>query len=348
MGVINMEPGQRVQQYDRNLDLDLGEDIRYLDSGGEHAVYTMADPAWNTEVAKVNYAAMRALLDANARAGRRLDTISADWRAHHEAEVDRRLSEYRKLRQYFGYHIPEQKTQIAMISVTNEHIRLLYGPDQEPPDGYEAVEQLPTVLTLQEKVPLTELPNYISLHFGSLDVSHLTEKDLRDLQDKFHFTDSAAADYAVEIERLYPSLKPIIDIVTKDPTHKNKVREFVESLIAYTSDTGQGLDLVGKDNVVFYGQDALLDYRLLDVIQLEPKDFLTEAQLFEEWLKDQKPDTNIAEVVPDNIHFLRAINALAWLSGSDKRLVTIQGKDIMAHVAQVVGFLREKKLAGSS
>ena len=74
MGVI-MEPGQRVQQYDRNLDLDLGEDIRYLDLRWVCA-YTMADPAWNTEGVKGELCSDEGIVRCERESWRRLDTIS--------------------------------------------------------------------------------------------------------------------------------------------------------------------------------------------------------------------------------------------------------------------------------
>lgn len=332
----------QVSGVDGQTDLDINTDVTYLDSGGEHAVYNMVPPEWSDRVAKINYASIVELLDGNARAGRPLDTISSEWKRHHEMEVTRRMEEYGELRRYFTHHTLEQVTQIALVPVTNEHIRLLYGPDKVPPAGFEIVELVPTVLTIQEKIPLAELANLTSFHFGSIDLGSLTREDISQMVDNFAYTPSEGADYTAEIERLYPLLKPIIVLVKQDPSNAALVREFAESLIAYTSETGKELDLVGKDNVVFYGEAGLLDYKLLDVIQLEPKLFLKEATLFNEWLHQPHPDTNIAEVVPDNIHFLRGINALAWLSGSVHRLTTVQGQDILPHVRAAVSFLQEQ------
>ena len=40
------------------------------------------------------------------------------------------------------------------------------------------------------------------------------------------------------------------------------------------------------------------------------------ADRFTEWLHVDKERTNIQTVVPKNVHYLRALNALAWKTGS--------------------------------
>ena len=339
MGGETIRP-QGAKHEERDLDLD--DELQYLDSGGEHAVYTMLPAEWSDHVAKVNYVSMRELLDQYAQKGGKINTITPRWRTHHENEVRRREKEYRELRHYFGYHVPEQYTQIAMVPLTNEQIRLLYKPNEKPPVGYETVTELPAVLTIQEKVLFKESTHSTSFHFGSIDIDSLTLDDIHHLAENFTFETRENIDYLPEIKRLYPPLQPIIDLIDRDLSYKKSIRDFVESLIRYTSETGKGLDLVGKDNVVFYGSEGVSDYKLLDVIQLEPKLFLKEAYLFNQWLMGEKSDTNIADVVPDNIHFLRAINALAWLVGSNERLKTIEGQDILPHVKQVANFLAQK------
>lgn len=314
--------------------------LTFLAGGGEHVVYETKDLDWKDRVVKINYVSMKNLLEENARDHRPLAEITPTWKAKYEADAKRREKEFAELLAYFGDHALTQETTIALVPVTNENIQQIYGFNNIPPSGFREVRSLPAVVTFQDKVQTKEHAQSYYLQFGNIDQEQLTQEQITRIQEDFFFDQEK--DYKQEILQTYPTLEPFIALADLDPNWRMLMRDFTERLIEYTHHTGKAIDLVGKDNVLFFKKKkGGLDYKLIDALLMDPKSFDKEAAYFEEWQKNKSTDTNIHEVVPDNIHYLRGINALAWLSGSEKRLREIKNQDILPHVRSVAQYLEE-------
>lgn len=310
-----------------------------IGSGGEHIVLT--SPEHPGIVYKVNYTSVIDLLARNRSKGNPLDYVDPEWEEKYKAEAERRNAGNNKLRTYFGNHVPSFTTETARVTFDHEVISKAFKEEIDIAEALISLPDVPAQVSIQDIVDLPSSENQLSFDITSLQIDALTPEDIANIDQNFLF--DKETDYTSQIEKAYPSLGGILKAAESNPQYRDAVRDFVDRLIMYTADTGEAIDIEGKDNVIFYDKDGKIEYTLMDALLLDPKNFMRNADRFTEWVNGNKEGTNIQTVVPHNVNYLRALNALAWKTGSEKRLSKIQGKDIIPHVHDVTKYLQDLK-----
>ncbi len=237
-----------------------------------------------------------------------------------------------------GEHVPLSEATVTTISVDEEFIAgLKEAGENDLAERIRPGTSTEAQVTIQEKVDLGE--NQTSLHVNQLNMDDLDSAAVDRLQHEFSY-DNPEQDYSADLARDYPSLSGFFEKIDQDERLAQQAADFTRRLIEYTEMTGDAIDLSGRGNVIFYEKDGSPNYVLLDALQKDPTNFIREHDRFKMWLGGETEGTNINEVVPHDIHYLRAINALAYRTGVNERVRTVAGQPIEPFVSDVVDHLR--------
>jgi hypothetical protein len=185
----------------------------------------------------------------------------------------------RELREYFGGHLLKQRKFLKKVPVTQDILKGI--EDQFDAKGRNAnifptdAQEAWTILTLQEKITLPEnalAPNtaYVERAF----VERKWDKDAVKREEYEKNTDmllnsetvlETTGEDFIKFMRMEPLAK-LAERMKSDDGLRAAVKDFVTRAIAYASDTGEVLDVVGSGNIVFYQQDGAWTYLLVDPI----------------------------------------------------------------------------------
>jgi hypothetical protein len=303
--------------------------------GGEHLVFEIDDPKHKSVVYKINFLKSKPLLRAHLRAK---DAHIANEIERHKAieemeeEIRERNSQLRELREYFGAGaVPAERLMVREVPVSREVINRL-DPNVLPAH-VEPPEKLPAWVMIQRRLDLKP-GRAVSLHVGQPEALGVmapaegeTMDDVHEIYDVAHnvlvgnpvegLDPEEAKDYVLE---LYPHLKAVAEKVDDDPAFKEKLQEIVGQLIKYTNETTTVLDFIGSGNILLVKRKDGWDLKLPDPL-LAKECTMYDLAIAAAKLKHSEPLTGLQNwEALLALNALRAINALAMISGSDKRL----------------------------
>jgi|GEM_PF-2336658 len=318
-------------------------DPRIIDQGGEHMVFRFNEPFQRKlmpeekkagkkakerprdVVYKVNYQDTAQILEAVA-SGDDLKVKKALEKMREKIEDKRRSFEY--LREYFGFDaVPAQQYMIRDVPITPEIVAAV-----KPGLIHKAVglTSIPAWVEVQRKL---DLDTAISINGYYPESPHsqahkkVDEKEFNRKFDAGHdvLTGGILSEMDHESQlkyvlAMYPDLRPVAHKAAADPSFKEELRQLSDKLMNFIEETGIAIDLVGRNNMVMIKRGDKWSVRFLDI--LHPGDFsFINLKILLEMMRQKQPIGQRGRcVVLDLVNTVRIVNALALISGNDRRL----------------------------
>lgn len=297
--------------------------LQFLGKGGEHVVFSIPDHP--NLVAKANiFSITNALNNAN-----RIDIPGlTDQTAREDFELtpqlQRQLAAREGLRlaqlgRYFGKeHIPSTKRFVLDIPMSDQLVQeLKLGQTYDKlPDHVAAL------VSIQKRLDIPEESSTKMGLIGDYPEKAGVDQDLiRKANDVLLYGKDIGLE-RYEITWLYPNLSTkVLGVVEKDPRLKEKLADFVKMAIKYTNETGDGLDLIGGDNVYFTkSEDGSWDFQMPDAISMRAKLVEDASRRIEEIAVGREPGISDPNVILNAVNYVRVINWLAQQLGIEDRI----------------------------
>jgi hypothetical protein len=318
-------------------------DPRIIAKGGEHMVFRFNEPfrrklmpeekeagkkakeRLRDVVYKVNYQDTAQILEAVA-SGDDLKVKKALEKMREKIEDKRRSFEY--LREYFGFDaVPAQQYMIRDVPITPEIVAAV-----KPGLIHKAVglTSIPAWVEVQRKLDLDTAIS-VNGYYPESPHSQAHEKvDEKEFNRKFDAGHDVLTggilsemDHESQLKRvlaMYPDLRPVAHKAAADPSFKEELRQLSDKLMNFIEETGIAIDLVGRNNMVMIKRGDKWTVRFLDI--LHPGDFsFINLKILLEMMRQKQPiGQRGRSVVLDLVNTVRIVNALALISGNDRRL----------------------------
>jgi hypothetical protein len=288
--------------------------------GGEHVVY---DVAGSPDV--VVKAEMRALAEI-------LSSEEQDWALE---RVRERLAEQRHLfevlKRHFGaeHVLPQMKTlmKVPLTEGLIEEVEKRFGVKVP-----QVTREAWTIVTIQRRMQEVDPWEKQSLSPGTYvddrEMKNFGEEGVFDeytkYTDQFMSAETAkkASISSLGFEKFIKgsAMERFLREMDFDSSFKNAVRDFCERAVAFAEETGEILDQIGLDNVVFFkDEDGKWTYKFLDPFYGLESQIIERGRLaFKQMDSGQEPDHSVANGLMQSINFTRVINVLGRLAGSKK------------------------------
>lgn len=301
----------------------------FVGKGGEHVVY---DVAGSPDV--VVKAEMRALAEV----------LSSEDQPRALEQVRERLAEQRRLfevlKRHFGaeHVLPHMKTlmKVPLTEVLIEEVGKRFGVKVP-----QVTREAWTIVTIQRRMQEVEPWEKQSLSIGDYiddrEMKNFAQEGVFDeyatYTDQFMSAETAekASISSLGFEKFIKGseMERFLREMDFDSSFKDAVRDFCERAVAFAEETGEILDLIGSDNVVFFkDEDGKWTYKLLDPFYGLESQILKRGQLaFMQMGSGEEPDHSLANGLMQSINFTRVINAIGRLAGSKKFYDFLPAKD---------------------
>jgi hypothetical protein len=298
---------------------------RLIGKGGEHLVFKFEDPKHPDTVYKVNYLATAALF--NARASGPKDEAQA--RESLDREILRRSHRTRELKDYFGHRaVPVQRYMVRDLPVNADTIKNLI-PSLNINQN-DLPEKIPAWVTVQRKIdipPEKKLSlNGIYPEF-SLDTSHEGDRRLYNSVNQILLNQTLSSETPDDPELQkdyichgYQNLKTIREKAEQDPEFLVALKKVAKQLVQYMQETGNALDLAGKDNLIMIDDETGWNLKMLDPL-LNSDVNLTDLIITIRHLRKDKKIPRIEKITALNaLNTMRITNALALIADIPDRV----------------------------
>lgn len=281
-----------------------------ISGGAEHVVFRI--PNHPTIVVKVEHNRLYQKLAAKDYA-----PYSDAERAALGQERNRRAKE---LARYFGPRALAQKVGVAHLPI--------------PP--YIRAQFLKHDPGVPEELDLVATVQIASRGIGQEEALSFTEPAAYPVEPQPDETkDGALAAWAIGSKALSPRETGVL-LAKRFPGFSQKVweirdtswgeqvlREFVQSAIRYSRETGEAMDLIGSNNVVFFrNEKARWEFECLDTLFKRPRLLAKARRILEEAAAD--PSRSLQEDELDElvfaVQYVEMVNAVAVMVGSPERL----------------------------
>ncbi len=301
--------------------------------GGEHLVFVMHDPKHQDTVVKVNYNQSYPLLEALIEQPKKAE---AQLKKLHK-KIYLQNERLKELQKYFGKQsIPAQLTVLRDVPVSQEAIKRLFPGVRFSPEHIP--QSMPAWITVQRKLDLSpEKAISLSSYYLEPEFRFKTDKQSLENFSEAHQVLGCGQVKGVREEAQFEiaawimdDLEPVVDAVISDVQFKRRLQETVKNLIVYITETGNILDLAGKNNMVMVAGKDGWELKMPDVLSYESvklSDLLAAAETLRQG-KDL--DERTAARAMYALNTIRVINALAILSGAKERLAVSGIQDIEA------------------
>ena len=260
--------------------------------------------------------------------------------------IDRERMLQGKLREHFGAeHLLRQKQFLMKVPVTREILAhteqnyLRFFHRTIPQNRREAW----TYVTIQKKQELKkgsyenpkaeninpqELGRNSITELSSMDASFFdprVRKDFEEVSEGLLRGERAQRISEADFSKLIGSrpLNRLLHRMRGDEGLREAVKSFVENCVHFAEDTGEIIDFVGKDNIVFLKEDGRWTYKLLDPLFPFYDHVLEDARkIFVETKGEgiHDMDTDKSNKLTQAFVFVRLINGLAVASGAEASL----------------------------
>ncbi len=235
---------------------------RLVAEGGQSLVFEL--PGRPGIVVKVDKGCIRSVM-----ARRRLNALGAGAslaadRTQLADEMQSDQARFRRLRKHFGRaHVPRQKRFLADITSTG-----MFWPTHCVNSSRfreaEPAGSLFAIITVQRRVKDLHYP-HVSLVLSLAEASPWISDSLYErVTDDLVF--ASAQCESTEIERFLrgscPMLGPLLARVKSDRSFREVLGALLEEIVAFSTETGEMLDLIGPGNVVFFERGRAWSYAL--------------------------------------------------------------------------------------
>lgn len=239
---------------------------KFLSMGGEHVVYEI--PEHSDIVIKVPYHAIKMILDFGISHDGTPGEIGKNNEELARQYLNNERQRYLNFKKYFGAdHVLNQRKYIKRVPITTEILSVIY--DGDIPQVLDGIKEIETVVVIQSKS--REISNdHISFNFGYIEDQIDDPQEYLKYLNDFVCNPKKGTGIGAEILN-FPiniQVKKLIQESESDVSLRDRLFEFFSSAIKYSNETGETLDLIGKDNVIFFkNSDGTWNYKLLDALQ---------------------------------------------------------------------------------
>lgn len=292
---------------------------QYLAHGGEHIIFSI--PGHPNSVIKVQRNLLARLIYEKLKAGLPIDSEPEDFEQQKDEFLKKERQVNRDLKKYFGKAVLGERPYHLKVPVTKA---LMNETEFQPiakrmPEG---TVQVSALVRIQEKAPQEATdenakgPNVNYLEGDVLDSTGM--KNYEDLN-------SVLLDNRGELPEEIPMnmgkrTHELIDLTKEDQELRQVVKDFVERVITYTEDTGEVIDIGGKDNVSFFKKDGKWQYLLIDAKYPERQVFLAGQEVLKKFEKGDPLDFGEKTTLLLTVSYVRIINVIAKAVGSNRFL----------------------------
>lgn len=298
----------------------------FLGAGGENLVYEI--PGRPKLVAKANKKVIYDTLtqDPFSDTYEQEDVSKSGVLRDQELKMKQEREVLKKLRNVFGEeHLVTQRKFLRKVPVTPEILeeieKQFSGSKTET--LAKDVSEAWTILTLQEKLdipddalcPKSNYPEYRYAKQGWMDDPD-REFAYREATDTLMNADRAEQADQMQFLDFMGSLplEDLADRLYEDPSLREAVRDFVVKAQTFAEESGEILDVVGMNNIVFYEEEGKWTYKLIDPIYPFVDRVLDRAR--KAYLSGKEPKEMTSEEHVALVHgvvFTRLINGLSLL-----------------------------------
>lgn len=287
----------------------------YVGSGGENLVYEAEDHP-NT-VIKVSTTIMGRILRYNLDHDLPPDTLPEEVRPYAEEWIKKEEQRYLSLKKHFGdEHVLPQKKRLAKIPVNSSIVRRALQTEDAP-----QISEAWTALTIQRRSAAVDDPKHLTFVSGYSETKDIDPDSYNRLTKQLF--ESVSSEINMESFRNVQGneyLDAIIDKAQEDESLRSVIREMVEKMIVYTDETGETLDLAGKDNVIIHQKDGEWTYEIMDA--LYPGESVLDhfKKLAPKIESGEKLEVHEVTAIMNAVNYIRTVNGLAKHLGLQKTL----------------------------
>jgi hypothetical protein len=307
--------------------------LQFLGKGGEHVVFSIPDHP--QLVAKANiFSITNALENANQLDIPGLTDQTAQPGFELTPQLQRQLAAREQLRlaqlgHYFGKeHIPNTKRFVLDIPISKQlvdSLKLDQTYDRLP-------EKVTALVSLQKRLEISEDSDTKVGLAGGYPEKRGVDSTLIDKANETLIYGNPKDLSKEEFLQMYPMLTEQIGRIDRDEQLKKTIGEFVKKAIAYTKETGDGLDIVGGDNVYFTKDEhGNWDYQMPDAISMRAKLVEDASNRLEEIVLGRELNPGDSNVILNAINYVRTINWLAGYLGLEDKIDMLGPQAKRAH-----------------
>lgn len=288
----------------------------WLARGGEHFVYDIPDHP--DIVAKVHVGTLASNLRWNRDHDLTSNELSPEAAQAARDHLEQSQKQFRELQTYFGKeHTLAQRKALRKIPVTAETMRTLTGGQET--DSTEVW----AIAAVQRRAKEFNDPNRLGLvggyaEFETFDPEFYKEVTTALLTGEQSDWNSIAQRF-IKLQG-QGSLTKLVKVAEKDEALKAQLQDFVRRAVDYTEQTGNILDILGDDNVIFSAQDGHWNYRLVDAAYPDFNPTFFEAKEGIKKLLEQDKLGEDGSAVLNAVNYVRTVNGLSAAVGSDRRI----------------------------
>lgn len=303
---------------------------KFLAKGGEHIIYEI--PGHPDVVVKVEASVMARIQRYNAERGRPLDEMDPEVLPHVQAFVKENQERYARLRRFFGpEHVLGMKQALVKIPVTGAIMDTLH---REPLPGSSDAKEAWAIVRVQKRAPEFDDPERGSVVAGYAELKKPEPETYARVTRALAEGDPSASFSQGDFRSLLPGdFARLLARAETDQGLAASLKEFVEKTMTYVGETGEILDLAGKDNVTVFKKDGRWNYRLVDALYPTGTNPARKRMLDAAKAAVRKAasgsdlDEGEKNVVFNVINFVRDINGMAGQLGVDRRIGLVDPGD---------------------
>jgi hypothetical protein len=289
----------------------------FLARGGEHVIYSVPDHP--DVVIKAVAETVTRGIRFNTEHGNPPDFLSEQMKQGAEEYIKKEAARFEQLRSYFGKeHVLAQKKALVKVPVTPAILDELF--DHNVP---VATDEAWAVIAIQKKSQALEDPNRVSVIAGYAEKFEVDpevyKRQTRDLVIKPNESDFNEKEF-LSVQQRHGTIE-MFDKIKSDEGARTVLRDFLEKAITYTSETGEILDLAGRDNVALYQKEGQWSYELLDALYPSDGDMVPQfQQVIAKLAAGQEVKDSERNILLNFVNYARTINGLAKYIGIEQRI----------------------------
>lgn len=327
---MTIESGQNT--YDRfpeESELISRYNPKFLNRGGEHLVY-LVEGHPNVVIKVSTYKIKDSIIDAVSESYKTDSDLESRAQKLYSDEVKMKNIEFAKLRGIFGSeHVLREKRFLMSVPINYKLMQEIFEGDylkRKLPKTAESIKQVWTHVVVQERTSIAEDEGRYSFNYGSFvedsfvdygKYHQVTSILLGDKSSEFKEEDFLS----LQDRSKNRSLCNILELAKNNDSAMEQLRNFILKTIKYTEETGQILALAGDDNVLFYTEDGVCNFLLMDAMpnSSEPifKKFL---DLGVKISSGNQLSAEDREYLKRAVNFARVINGVSMSLGFSERL----------------------------
>ena len=294
---------------------------KFLALGGEHIVYEI--PEHPDVVVKVEAETMRKIQRNNTEKGLPVAAMDPELLPSVQKFLSEGRRRHRRLVDYFGReHVLGLKQELVQVPVTSALLTELHGGT--PPDGAREAKDAWAVVRVQKRAPefsdperQTVVAGYAEFREPDPETYGRITAALVEGNTDAHFTSK-------EFAEIFPGLmQDLLAKIDGDKGLQEMLKDFVRRTAKYTSETGEILDLAGRDNVTVFKKDGEWKYRLVDALYPggSRRNMIEVAgTAADKSARGESLDEGEKNVLLNTINFVRTMNGLSERLGMKERI----------------------------